>query len=88
MVRTKVSWILVRFDLEAATGYHDNPNATTNNGEERNSRLVQDCNSISCKDIYNSLRESISQLYGPVGYGQSSSIDGMLLFNIHLFLWR
>jgi hypothetical protein len=78
MVRTKVSWILVRFDFEAATGYNDNPNVTSSSGEERNSRMLQDSTSISCKDIYNSLRDSISQLYGPVGYGQSTSIEGTL----------
>lgn len=75
MVRTKVSWILVRFDFEVATGYNENFNTTSIGGEERNSRMLQDSTSISCKDIYNSLRDVISQLFGPVGYGQSTTIE-------------
>jgi hypothetical protein len=80
MVRTKLSWILVRFDFEESRSNNGMsillPPSAAVQKSILNSTMVGTNNTISGKDIYTMLRESISHLYGPVGYGQTTSIEG------------
>lgn len=68
-MRTKVSWLLVRFDFE---GHELNGSSTVKSTTTKTTAAID---AITSKDIYNSLRESISLLHGPVGFGQTTSLE-------------